>query len=76
MQEMVDPADPNRLRPSCNVPGRGLAFPPRRMVRVAQQLEAAGATATVASVCQEDYGLAVESIVDALAFAEPIFGCE
>jgi len=46
------------------------------MVRAAQQLEAAGATSTVGSICQSDYGPAVESIVAALAFAEPVFGCE
>jgi hypothetical protein len=63
MQEMIDPSDPNRLRASCNVPGRGVAFPPRRLVRVAQQLEARGANATVVSVCQADYTPVLDSIV-------------
>ncbi|MEO0326874.1 MAG: hypothetical protein AAF447_28285, partial [Myxococcota bacterium] len=42
MQEEVDPDNANRLTPSCNVPGRGLAFPPRRMVQLAQELEGRG----------------------------------
>jgi len=62
MQETIDPRDPNRLVPSCNEPGRGLAFPPRRMVRVAQGLESAGAVTTVQSICQRDYSEAVRVI--------------
>ena len=69
MQEMVDPADPNRLRPSCNVPMRGLAFPPRRMVTLARDLEAAGASATVGSICQADYSGVMGRILDQLADA-------
>ena len=69
MQEQVDPADPNRLRPSCNVPGRGLAFPPRRLVRVAQQLESVGASATLGSICQADYSAVTTRLLAALADA-------
>ena len=69
MFEMVDPADPNRLRPSCNVPGRGLAFPPRRMVTVASQLDRMGASATVGSICQEDYSGVMGRILAGLADA-------
>ena len=75
MQEMVDPADPNRLRPSCNVPGRGLAFPPRRMVRVAQELDARGATATVSSICQADFGPLLDAIVARMALAGATLEC-
>jgi hypothetical protein len=69
MFEMVDPSDPNRLRPSCNVPGRGLAFPPRRMVTVARELDRLGASATVGSICQESYSAVMGRILDGLADA-------
>ncbi|MCC7538630.1 MAG: hypothetical protein IT379_20565 [Deltaproteobacteria bacterium] len=35
MQNVVDPMDPNHLRPSCNAPGYGHAFPPRRLLELA-----------------------------------------
>ncbi|MCC7535170.1 MAG: hypothetical protein IT379_03105 [Deltaproteobacteria bacterium] len=60
MQEAIDPAEPTRLRTSCNVPGLGIAFPPRRIVRVAQELERRTAgpdgrgNTTVQSICQAD----------------------
>jgi len=60
MVEQVDPGMPTRLVPSCNVPGRGLAFPPRRLVRVAQRLT--GFRSTVQSICQEDFSPAAEAI--------------
>ncbi|MBZ0118964.1 MAG: hypothetical protein K8H88_18345 [Sandaracinaceae bacterium] len=69
MREEVDATMPNRLTPSCNVPGRGLAFPPRRIVQVAQQLEAGGAGVTVQSICQEDFGPALQSVIRKIANA-------
>jgi len=69
MEEMVDPEDPNRLRPSCNVPGRGLAFPPRRIVRVAQHLQERGANGVVQSICQADFGPALTAIIGKIADA-------
>lgn len=60
MQEMVDPMMPTRLVPSCNEPGTGFAFPPRRMVEVARGLT--GARSTVQSICQPDLGDATASI--------------
>jgi hypothetical protein len=63
MEERVDPTMMNRLTPSCNVPGRGVAFPPVRIVRVAQQLEAAGAGVTVQSICQESFRGALTEII-------------
>lgn len=69
MAEAIDPSDPNRLRPSCNVPGRGLAFPPRRMVRVASELDRLGASATVGSICQADYSGVMGRILTGLADA-------
>ena len=52
MDERVDPANPSRLTPSCNTP-RGLAFPPIRMLQVAQALEERGATVGIGSICAE-----------------------
>jgi len=63
MEERVDPAMPSRLQPSCNVPGRGVAFPPVRLVRVAQRLEAAGAGVTVQSICQNSFRGALTEII-------------
>jgi hypothetical protein len=55
MQERVDPSMPNRLVPSCNVAGRGVAFPPIRMLQTARALESRGARVGVGSICQDDY---------------------
>ena len=67
MQEVVDPTMPNRLVPSCNVAGRGLAFPPRRFVELARQLEARGASVSLQSICQASYPTA--PLIDALVRA-------
>ena len=53
-----DPAQPSQLTASCNVVGRGLAYPPLRIVRVAQGLQAAGAGVIVQSICQVEFGFA------------------
>jgi hypothetical protein len=74
MEERVDPAMPRQLVPSCNVPGVGTAYPPVRIVQVAQGLELAGANVTVQSICstsydpitgetRADYGSAIEEII-------------
>lgn len=62
MVERLDPALPSRLVPSCNVPGRGIAFPPVRLVEVARDLEARGARVVVGSVCQDSYAAPMEAI--------------
>lgn len=61
--ERIDEAEPYRLVPSCNLPGRGVAFPPIRISRVAQGLDALGAQVTVQSICQEDLTTATEELV-------------
>lgn len=66
MEERVDPTMPNRLIPSCNVPGRGISFAPVRLVRTARQLEQRGARAGVGSLCQESFGDAMASLVEVL----------
>jgi hypothetical protein len=53
-----DPQD-DTMRPSCNT-ASGLAYPPRRIVEVAKGF---GANGMVQSICQEDFGPAVDAIV-------------
>jgi len=69
MEERVDPAMPNRLQPSCNVPGRGVAFPPVRIARVGRGLEAAGANVTIQSICQESFRGPLTEIIREIANA-------
>jgi len=69
MEERVDPAMPSRLQPSCNVPGRGVAFPPVRIARVGRDLDAAGANVTIQSICQESFRSALTEIIRQIANA-------
>ncbi len=69
MLEQPDPSMPSRLLPSCNVPARGLAFPPRRLVVVARDLERAGAHTSVGSICQADYSAPIRTLVNRIADA-------
>jgi hypothetical protein len=65
MQEMPDPSrtreQGGNLIPSCNVTGRGVAYPPRRIVEVARGF---GQNGAVFSICQEDLGPAVDAIIE------------
>ena len=54
MQQVPDPSMPSRLMPSCDLPGRGLAFPPRRIAEVARDLYAVGPQVVLGSICQAD----------------------
>lgn len=74
MIERVDPSMQNRLVPSCNVPGRGLAFPPVRIVQVARDLEARGARVSVQSICQESMASPMEAVRRAISAPRP--NCE
>ena len=66
MVESVDESNPTRLTPSC-VTATGNAFPPRRMVSVAQQLEARGSNGIVQSICQSDFTPALRAIIEKIA---------
>ncbi len=66
MQGGLDPETPTRIRPSCNTAGRGLAFPPRRMVEFGRQLDARGASASIHSICQSDFAPAMDALVEML----------
>jgi hypothetical protein len=64
MVERIDPVLHNRLLPSCTSPGgRGVAYPPRRIVQVAQGLESLGAQTTVQSICSTSYSDAMDAII-------------
>ena len=52
-----------------NVPGRGIAFPPRRIVGVAQTLKARGAEAVIGSICTDDYTAPIDRITRAIGTA-------
>jgi len=64
MEERIDPATNDRLLPSCDVPGRGLAYPPVRMLRVARALEREGVGVTAQSICQASFEGALTRIID------------
>jgi len=64
MTEEIDPDMPTRLRPSCNVVGRGFAFPPRRIVSVAREMSRRGSLTTVQSICQADFTPAIQAIAE------------
>ena len=69
MQEVPDPdgSPPNAiLTPSC-VSDNGVAYPPRRIVSVARDLEAVGASAIVQSICQTSYAGALNAIINKIA---------
>jgi hypothetical protein len=67
MLEEIDPEMPTRLRPSCSHPDVGTAFPPRRIVTVARDLDDAGASGIVASICQTDFTPVVGTILERVA---------
>jgi hypothetical protein len=58
MRETVDfspEGGGSRLVPSCDVPGLGVAFPPRRIVEVIRDVHESGAGGVVQSICQADW---------------------
>jgi hypothetical protein len=72
MQKEPDPDHPTRLRPSCEAPEgegdtRGVAFPPRRRVRLARELQSEGAQSVVQSICSSDFAPAMGAILDRVA---------
>lgn len=75
MQSVVDPLEPQRLGHSCVFPGVSEASPPRRIVQVAQRLDALGATASVQSICASDYRLPLAILADAVANLSDIDAC-
>jgi len=73
MLEVLDTgAASPRLTPSCNVPGRGVAFPPRRIVEVVRDF---GTNGVVQSICQASFAGALDTIVARIAAASDPRGC-
>jgi hypothetical protein len=68
MTPRPDPMDMNRIVPACESAG-GSAFPARRMVEVARDLDHAGVQTSVSSICESSYETAVSDIVRALVRA-------
>lgn len=68
MEPRPDPTDANRIVPACTSTA-GSAFPGRRMVEVARDLDRAGVQTSVSSICASDYQTAVSDVVRALVAA-------
>jgi hypothetical protein len=71
----------NRLVPSCDVPGLGVAFPPRRIVEWIQGIDDVGNNGVVQSICQADWTDTVRAItrligskVQGACLARPLVG--
>jgi hypothetical protein len=62
MAEVLEGIAPTRLRFSCEDVG-GAAFPPRRLVEAAQQLQERGATSALGSICQADLSGPLEDLL-------------
>ena len=68
MTERIDPVLGDRLSPACTAPaGRGVAYPARRIVQVAQGLERLGAATSVHSICDTSFTAAVDVMIERLA---------
>ena len=66
MIEMPDPEQPSQLTPVCTSLA-GQAYPARRIIQVAQQLEAAGAYTVASSICDSNFQSAAAAILAAVA---------
>lgn len=65
MQITLEPSDPAGIAPSCEAAGRGAAYPPRRIVQLARDLEAGFGNALVQSICEPaGLGGAVTAILE------------
>jgi len=63
MDIRVDPSNPNELLPSC-ASRNGMAYPPRRMVEVAESF---GDNGVLGSICQEDFRPVIGAILERVA---------
>ena len=67
MAEVPDPAMPSQLTPVCETATGGAAYPARRIVGVAEDLETAGAFTVSSSICDTDFSSAAAAILASLA---------
>ena len=75
MQERPDAEMPDRLAPACSVRPDRNASPGARLVQVAEALERRGANASVASICNPDYGSALDALIGLLRTATAPSDC-
>ncbi len=61
----------NRLVPSCDVPGLGVAFPPRRIVELIRDIDSVGNNGLVQSICQADWSDSTRAISNLIGRAIP-----
>jgi len=74
--DFVVNTDGTNIEPSCNVAGRGLAFPPRRIVETAKELDLLGSRVALGSICQETYdSVLAELLGEIQAVIEEESGC-
>ncbi len=71
MSVRIDPALPTRTLPSCSERGYPQAYPPARIVRLAAELDARGAHATVQSLCRLDFAQAIDAVLAEIADSLP-----
>ncbi len=62
MVERQNPDEPQQLYPACTGTS-GMAFPARRLLETAQELQDLGATVSAHSICSEDYTPAIRGIL-------------
>lgn len=62
----VDPAMPLRPLPACDG-GTGAAYPGRRFIEVAQGLEARGSATLIRSICQSNFHVPIDALLNVLA---------
>lgn len=74
MQERVDLTMPQQLQSACADPELGVAFPARRQVALARDLEARGYTTSVGSICREDLRSVFEGLLRRLS-SELVYEC-
>ena len=74
MREQIDPNAPagGGLRPSCDT-ASGRAFPPRRITEAVRDF---GSNGVLQSICQDDFGPAMDAIIDRLGESIRIATCE
>ncbi|MGE0787869.1 MAG: hypothetical protein AB7S26_19500 [Sandaracinaceae bacterium] len=75
MEPQLDPANPQRLVAACNEPATGLAYPPARIMQVAERLDRRGARVSVGSICRSDLGGTVAVLTRRLLEARETTAC-
>lgn len=67
MRATLDPLMPTQMTPSCEDEGQGSAFPPSRLVRVAEGLAQRNTQVVVQSLCQDSYAPVIDALLAGFA---------